>query len=63
MNKSKKHLKLEYHIYITEIIRKHGITLDVETKKRLNNRDKKHVKYILNTLYGYGINFSEEESK
>lgn len=59
MNKSKKHLKLAYNKYITEIIREHGITLDVETKKRLNSRDKKHVKYILNTLYGYGLGFME----
>lgn len=59
MNLSKKHLKFVYHKYITDIIRKHGITLDIETKKRLNSRDKKHVKYILNTLYGYGLDFSE----
>lgn len=59
MNRSKKHLKLAYNKYIIEIIRKHGITLDIETKKRLNSRHKKHVIYILNTLYGYGVNFTE----
>lgn len=59
MNPSKKHLKFVYNKYITDIISKNGIILDVEIKKRLNNRDKKHVKYILNTLYGYGLDFTE----
>lgn len=59
MNRSKKHLKFSYYKYIIGIIRKHGINLDIETKKRLNSRDKKHVKYLLNTLYGYELDFAE----
>lgn len=57
MNKSRKHLKIIYAKYMTEILRKNGITLDVKNLKRLNSRDKKHVKYLLNTLYGYGLDF------
>lgn len=55
MNPSRKHLKLEYNKYISETIRNHGITLDKKMSRRLNCKDKKHVKQILNTLYGYGI--------
>lgn len=55
MNPSRKHLKLAYNKYLTETVARHGITLDVKTSRRLNSRDKKHVKQILNTLYGYGI--------
>lgn len=57
MNKSRKHLKFIYANYMAEIIRKNGITLDVKTLRRLNSRDKNHVKYLLNTLYGYGLDF------
>lgn len=55
MNPSRKHLKLAYNKYLTETVHKYSITLDVKTARRLNSRDKKHVKQILNTLYGYGI--------
>lgn len=55
MNPSRKHMKLAYNKYLIETVRKHGITLDVKTARRLNSRKKEHVKQILNTLYGYGI--------
>lgn len=57
MNKSRKHLKSIYIKYMTDVINKNGITLDVKTLRRLNSKDKKHVKYLLNTLYGYGLDF------
>jgi hypothetical protein len=61
MNKSKKHLKFIYAKYMKNVLRKNGITIDKQTLRRLNSRDKKHVKYLLNTLYGYGLDFTEED--